>query len=88
MRTLPRNGSAKQITGSQVSDTSGDGLGFPWIARRKFLHRFRAGGWGYPLACCLALLLACCLVTARAADPQSYKVEMASTGNGDMNATL
>ena len=88
MRTLPRNGSAKQITGSQVSDTSGDGPGFPWIARREFLHRFRAGGWGYPLACCLALLLACCLVTARAADPQSYKVEMASTGNGDMNATL
>ena len=88
MRTLPRNGSAKQITGAQVSDKSGDGIGFPWIARRRRTSGAREGHWTYRLACCVALLIACCLVTAHAADPQSYKVEMASTGNSDMNATL
>ena len=49
---------------------------------------FRAGRWEYRLACFLAVLMACCLVTAHAADPQSYKVDLVSTGNGDMNATL
>ena len=43
-------------------------------------------GW-YSLAFHL-LLLACCLAVVHAADPQTYKVDMASTGNGDMNATL
>ena len=88
MRTLPRNGSAKQITGAQVSDKSGDGIGFPWIACRRRPTVAQAGHWTYRLACCVALLIACCLVTAHAADPQSYKVDLASTGNSDMNATL
>ena len=88
MRTLARNGSAKQITGPQVSDKSGDGTGFPWIPRRRTPGDAQASRWTERLACCLALLLACCLVTVHAADPQSYKVELASTGNSDMNATL
>src|SRR5581483_11218976 len=38
-----------------------------------------------PLLIVIAILLA---MRAYAADPQSYKVDMASTGNSDMNATL
>jgi translocation and assembly module TamA len=44
----------------------------------------RSGG-----ACILVLLLMLLLsATTYAADPQSYKVDLASTGNSDMNATL
>jgi len=85
MRTLPRNGSAKHGTGAHMRDKSGDGGEFLVTLRHwTIAARSRCG-----LACYLALLLACCLATAAyAADPQSYKVEMASAGNGDMNATL
>jgi translocation and assembly module TamA len=89
MRTLPRNGSAMQITGAQVSDKSDDGIRFQWIARRRTPGGAQVSRWAERLACCLALLVACCLLTAvHAADQQSYKVEIASTGNSDMNATL
>lgn len=89
MRTLPRNGRAKQISGIHVRDKSGDGNGFPRLTRPQARPRSAASRGRYSLACHLALLLACCLATiAHAADPQTYKVEMASTGNSDMNATL
>jgi translocation and assembly module TamA len=72
-----------------VSDKSDDGIRFPWIARRRTPGGAQVSRWAERLACCLALLVACCLLTAvHAADPQSYKVEIASTGNSDMNATL
>jgi len=78
MRTLPRNGSPKHDAGSQVSDKSGAGCGTPWksVWRR--------------LAAVLMLLTAASysVVPAYAADPQPYKVELVSTGNSDMNATL
>jgi translocation and assembly module TamA len=88
MRTLARNDSAKQITGAQVSDKSGDGFRFLCIPRRQKMTGVRAERWAYRLACCLAVLLLCCLVTAHAADPQAYKVDLVSTGNSDLNATL
>jgi translocation and assembly module TamA len=89
MRTLPRNGSTKQIAGVHVRDKSGDEGGFPRARRRRGLHGFEASWQGCALLHALAFLLACCLATmAHAADPQSYKVEMASTGNSDINATL
>jgi translocation and assembly module TamA len=78
MRTLPRNGSPKHGTGSQVSDKSGAGCASPWKA---LWHRLMAG---------IALLAASSysVAPAYAADPQPYKVELVSTGNSDMNATL
>ncbi len=39
------------------------------------------------LRCVFCVLVATCKI-ARAADPQAYKVEIASTGNGDLDATL
>ena len=89
MQTLPRNGSTKQIAGVHVRDKSGDGGGFPPARCRRGLQGFEASRRGYALLHTLAFLLVCCLATmAHAADPQSYKVEMVSTGNSDMNATL
>jgi translocation and assembly module TamA len=78
MRTLPRNGSPKHDAGPQVSDKSGAGCGSLWKAL-----------WRY-LATVLVLATASSYVAApaRAADPQPYKVELGSTGNSDMNATL
>ena len=89
MRTLPRNGRVKQISGVHVRDKSGDRCGFPPIAYPDAGPRFGADRRGYWLAWNLLLFLACCLATVvHAADPQTYKVDLASTGNGDMNATL
>jgi translocation and assembly module TamA len=78
MRTLPRNGSPKHDAGPQVSDKSGAGCGTLWKAL-----------WGY-LATVLVLATASSYMAApaHAADPQPYKVELGSTGNSDMNATL
>ena len=78
MRTLPRNGSPKHDAGPQVSDKSGAGCGTLW---KHFKH------W---LAAVLVLAAAPYYVVApaRAADPQPYKVELVSTGNSDINATL
>ena len=78
MRTLPRNGSPKHDASSQVSDKSGAGCGTPW----KALWR--------RLTAVIALLAASSYSVAPAygADPQPYKVELVSTGNSDMNATL
>ena len=39
-------------------------------------------------AICVLLLAAFCVPAARAADPQPYKVELASSGDGAMDATL
>ena len=78
MRTLPRNGAPKHDAGPQVSDKAGTRCAIPWK----------------PLRRCLAVVLvlataASYIVTpAYAADPQPYKVELVSTGNSDMNATL
>jgi translocation and assembly module TamA len=78
MRTLPRNGSPKHDAGTQVSDKSGAGCGTLW---KSIWQRLAA-----------VLMLATApyyIVTpAHAADPQPYKVELVSTGNSDMNATL
>ena len=38
--------------------------------------------------CCVGTLLTGVLSLARAADPQPYRVELAPTGNGDLDATL
>ena len=78
MRTLPRNGSAKHSAGAQVSDTS----------RGAFASACAAPRFSVPGV--LSLLIVACLVAmpSYAADPQSYKVDMASTGNSDLNATL
>ena len=78
MRTLPRNGSPKHDARPQVSDKSGAGCGPLWKAL-----------WRY-LATVLVLATASSYMAApaRAADPQPYKVELGSTGNSDMNATL
>ena len=82
MRTLPRNGSPKHDAGPQVSDKSGAGCGTAW----KTLWRTLAN----VLATVLVLGAASSYIAApaRAADPQPYKVELVSTGNSDMNATL
>ena len=78
MRTLPRNGSPKHDAGTQVSDKSSAGHGTLWQSL-----------WQY-LAAVLLLATAPYYIVAPAyaADPQPYKVELVSTGNSDMNATL
>jgi translocation and assembly module TamA len=78
MRTLPRNGSPKHDAGPQVSDKSGAGCGTLWKLVKHWL------------AAVLVLAAApyYMVAPARAADPQPYKVELVSTGNSDMNATL
>jgi translocation and assembly module TamA len=78
MRTLPRNGSPKHGAGSQVGDKSGAVCGTLWRSL-----------WRY-LAAVLVLATASSYIVAPAdaADPQPYKVELVSTGNSDMNATL
>jgi translocation and assembly module TamA len=77
MRTLPRNGSAKHSAGAQVSDTP----------RGTFARGSAAPRFSVPAT--LLLLIACLVATASyAADPQSYKVDMASTPNSELNATL
>jgi translocation and assembly module TamA len=78
MRTLPRNGSPKHDAGPQVSDKSGAGCGTLWKHFKQWL------------AAVLVLAIApyYSVTPAQAADPQPYKVELVSTGNSDMNATL
>jgi translocation and assembly module TamA len=78
MRTLPRNGSPKHDAGSQVSDKSGAGCAIPW----KSLWRYLA------TVLVLATASSYSVSPAYAADPQPYKVELVSSGNSDMNATL
>jgi len=41
-----------------------------------------------PRICALVAAAVCCLPAARAADPQTYRVELAPTGNKAMDATL
>ncbi len=78
MRTLPRNGSPKHDAGTHVSDKSGARCGTLW----KSIWQ--------ALAAILVLAIAPYYIVApaHAADPQPYKVELVSTGNSDMNATL
>jgi translocation and assembly module TamA len=78
MRTLPRNGSPKHDAGTQVSEKPGAGCGNPW----KFLWPSVA------LVLVLAMTGYYIATPAYAADPQPYKVDLASTGNSEMNATL
>lgn len=78
MRTLPRNGSTKHDAGTQVSDKSGAGCRSLW----KFLRLSVAA------VLVLATIAYYMATPARAADPQSYKVDLTSTGNSEMNATL
>ena len=42
----------------------------------------------FPRICALVLTALCCLQAARAADSQSYRVEISSTGDGSLDATL
>ena len=42
----------------------------------------------FPRICALVLTALCCLQAARAADTQSYRVEISSTGDGSLDATL
>src|SRR5271157_1681730 len=39
-------------------------------------------------ACTMLLAALCCMSAARAADPQPYRVDLAPTGNGSLDATL
>lgn len=78
MRTLPRNGSPKHDAGTQVSDKSGAGCRSLW----KFLQLSVAA------ALVLATIAYYMATPACAADPQPYKVDLTSTGNSEMNATL
>jgi translocation and assembly module TamA len=78
MRTLPRNGSPKHDAGPQVSDKAAAGCEPLWKTP-----------W-HILAAVLLLATASSYMAAPAyaADPQPYKVELVSTGNSDINATL
>lgn len=78
MRTLPRNGSPKHDAGTQVSDKSGAGCGSLW----KSIWQ------GLAAVLVLAAAPYYIVASAYAADPQPYKVELVSTGNSEMNATL
>ncbi len=80
-RTLARNGSAKHGVRAQVSDKSGYGP-----ASLGLVHATLRFSIIVVLVC--AILSRQAATPAYAADPQSYKVDMASTGNSDMNATL
>ena len=42
----------------------------------------------FPRICALVLTALCCFQAARAADPQSYRVDISSTGDGALDATL
>src|SRR6185437_10789720 len=77
-RTLARNGSARHGVRAQVSDRSGYGSSLVHAALR----------FSSMLVFACAILARQAATPAYAADPQSYKVDMASTGNGDINATL
>jgi translocation and assembly module TamA len=78
MRTLPRNGSAKHDAGTQVSDKSDARCGTLWKSLWQYLAAVLV----------LATTPYYIVAPAYAADPQPYKVELVSTGNSDMNATL
>jgi translocation and assembly module TamA len=78
MRTLPRNGNPKHGAGTQVSDKSGAGCRSLW----KFLRLSVAA------VLALATVAYYMAMPAHAADPQPYKVDLTSTGNSEMNATL
>jgi translocation and assembly module TamA len=78
MRTLPRNGSPKHDAGPQVSDKGGTRCAIPWKPLWRCL----------PVVLVLAIAASYIVTPVYAADPQPYKVELVSTGNSDMNATL
>jgi translocation and assembly module TamA len=78
MRTLSRNGRPKHDAGTQVSAKSGAGCGIPWKAFRQSVAALLA----------LATVAYYMATSAHAADPQPYKVDLASTSDSEMNATL
>jgi translocation and assembly module TamA len=93
MRTLARNGSANHGARTEVSDKPGPGcesvfnslgrlVAATFIRVRASLH--------FSSTVALMLFVAACYVAppAYAADPQSYRVDLVSTGIGDLNATL
>lgn len=97
MRTLARNGGPTHSACAQVSATSLGGCGCP--SDLRLLDRLP---WLIVSACppksaalrSRILAVLCIIVVslvappAFAADPQPYRVDMASTGNSEMNATL
>jgi translocation and assembly module TamA len=93
MRTLPRNGSAKHDADTEVSDKSGAGSGPPVksLGRRiasTLISVCALARIGATEALMLLATACCVAVPAYAADPQPYRVDLVSTGNGDLNATL
>jgi translocation and assembly module TamA len=87
MRTLPRNGSPKRGAGTQVSDKPGAGCGTPRNSLLQLIACALAGLRASPgLGAAAVLILA--TTALYAADPQPYRVDLESTGNSEMNATL
>ncbi len=94
MWTLTRNGRAKHGAGAQVSNKSGDGYGallFKGLSR-ALTHAPRGPGAASRLSVTAVLLLTALAhivaPAAYAADPQPYRVDMASTNDSELDATL
>jgi translocation and assembly module TamA len=93
METLPRNGNPKQGVRARVRDQSRAGcesaVDFIWqLIVRAFTSTLTAPSFRVTTILMLAVIAYHTAPLAYAADPQSYLVDMASTGNSEMNATL
>ncbi|MDB6090600.1 MAG: outer membrane protein [Gammaproteobacteria bacterium] len=93
MPTLTRNGSAKYRAGAQVSNRSGARIRLLFALLWQAIER-ASGGIGvatrFSVAAVLMLtaIALCAASPAYAADPQPYRVDMASTGDSTLDATL
>ena len=85
MRTLARNENPQHRAGSHVRNPSGDGWAFSPNPSGPDLAAAPRSRIALVLLFVLAILLT---MRGYAADPQPYKVEMAPTGDGDIDATL
>ncbi len=94
MRTLTRNGSAKYGAGTQVSNKSGAGNRVPRLDLMwQTVARLPTGISATMRFSVTAVLMLTVIARygaspAYAADPQPYRVEMASTDDSDLDATL
>jgi translocation and assembly module TamA len=98
MRTLARNGCPKHSACAQVSATSVGGCA--WPSNLRLFDRFtwliistcapKIGALRFSILAVLASIIVVRLVAmpAFAADPQPYRVDMTTTGDSEMNATL
>jgi translocation and assembly module TamA len=94
MRTLTRNGSAKYRAGTQVSNKSGAGNRGPrldqmWQAVARAPTRIGpAVRFSVAAVLMLTVIARYGASPAYAADPQPYRVDLASTDDSDLDATL